>query len=174
MDADTTSLTPVLTPIVDPGDKEEGKTVLTLKQAKFLDIYLQTGNATEAAMQAYDCKDRNSAKVIGSQNLTKLNYIDILEMAGVSDKILIDKLKDGLDASRIVSVPIEEEGKTVNKRLKVPDFATRHKYMETGLKLKRRLVEKLEIEETKTINLNVNTLLTKVYGQPELEQGSTA
>lgn len=151
--------------IIQPIEQEKE---LTFKQRKWLQIYLETGNATEAAMQVYDCKDRNSAKVIGSENLSKLNYIDILEEAGITDKILIDKLRDGLEASRVTSIQVN--GQT--KQVKLTDYLTRHRYLETGLKLKKRLVERQEIAETKTYNLNVNVLLDKVYGKQQLESGS--
>lgn len=41
---------------------------------------------------------------------------------------------------------------------------TKHGYIET---------EKKVVEETKTVNLNINTLLEKVYGQPVIESDST-
>lgn len=154
----------VIEPEVIEPEKE-----LTFKQRKWLAIYLETGNATEAAMQVYDCKDRGSASVIGHENLVKLSYVDILEEAGITDKILLDKLKDGLDASRVISIQVNGE----TKQIKLTDYLTRHKYLETGLKLKKRLVERQEIEETKTFNLNVNVLLDKVYGQPSIESDST-
>ncbi|MDQ4680759.1 terminase small subunit, partial [Stenotrophomonas maltophilia group sp. RNC7] len=52
-------------------------TKLTVKQKAFCDYYIETGNATEAAVRAgYSEK---TAKVIGSENLTKpyiKSYID--------------------------------------------------------------------------------------------------
>ena len=50
---------------------------LTPKQKAFCDYYIETGNATEAAIKAGYSK--KTAKEIGAQNLTKLNlrkYID--------------------------------------------------------------------------------------------------
>lgn len=47
------------------------KNKLTLKQQKFIDYYIELGNATEAAIKAG--YNKNTAKVIGCQNLTKLN-----------------------------------------------------------------------------------------------------
>jgi hypothetical protein len=44
---------------------------LTLKQIKFADEYLKTGNATEAANCAYKPKNRNTAHAIGAENLRK-------------------------------------------------------------------------------------------------------
>ena len=44
---------------------------MTLKQAKFADTYLETGNATEAADRAYKPKNRNTAHAMGAENLRK-------------------------------------------------------------------------------------------------------
>jgi phage terminase small subunit len=46
---------------------------LTPKQRKFTNKYLETGNATEAAMRVYKPKKRATARAIGSENFTKSN-----------------------------------------------------------------------------------------------------
>lgn len=51
-------------------------TSLTVKQSKFIDYYIELGNATEAAVKAGYSK--KTADVIAAQNLIKLRkYIDI-------------------------------------------------------------------------------------------------
>jgi phage terminase small subunit len=45
---------------------------LTLKQKRFADKYLEYGNATQAAFEVYDTEDRDTAKAIACENLTKL------------------------------------------------------------------------------------------------------
>lgn len=123
---------------------------LTLKQAKWLKIYLETGNATEAAMQSYDCKDRDSAKTIGWENLTKLDYSDFLEEAGITDKLLQEKILEGLDSTKPIGALILVSGDKPMKtkgnegQIEVPDYAIRHKYLETALKLKKRLTDRIE------------------------------
>ena len=53
---------------------------LTKKQKAFADNYIETGNATESVIDAgYDVKDENSAAVIGSENLRKLNIREYIE-----------------------------------------------------------------------------------------------
>lgn len=52
---------------------------LKIKQEKFAKVYLETGNATEAAMQIYKPKNRATARSIGSENLTKPNIRAYLE-----------------------------------------------------------------------------------------------
>lgn len=50
---------------------------LTPKQKAFADNYIISGNATEAAIKAG--YSENSAKVIGAQNLTKLNILEYIK-----------------------------------------------------------------------------------------------
>ena len=53
-------------------EDEKDYNKLTEKQKRFIDYYVQTANATESAKRAgYSSK---TAKNIGAENLTKLNY----------------------------------------------------------------------------------------------------
>ena len=52
---------------------------LTIKQRKFIDRVVETGNATESASQVYDVKNRNSANAIGAENLAKPSIKDEIE-----------------------------------------------------------------------------------------------
>lgn len=114
---------------------------LTLKQRKWLEVYIKTGNATEAAMQAYDCKDRDSAKQIGYENLSKLDYQELLEEGGITDSNLLQTLRDGLVAGKVVSAVAtgKDASAATTNFIDIPDHAVRHKYLETALKLKKRL-----------------------------------
>lgn len=47
------------------------KNNLSPKQQSFINAYLQTGNATEAAMQVYNTSKRSVAAQIGYENLRK-------------------------------------------------------------------------------------------------------
>jgi phage terminase small subunit len=56
--------------------------MLTKKQKKFADEYLETGNGTKAALKAYDIKAKdkeNMAAVIASANIRKDKIKDYLE-----------------------------------------------------------------------------------------------
>jgi hypothetical protein len=44
---------------------------LTQKQQKFVQAYVNTGNATEAALQVYDVASRDVANAVGGENLAK-------------------------------------------------------------------------------------------------------
>lgn len=117
----------------------------TLKQKLWLKYYIETGNATEAAVRVYQCKDRNSAKQIGYENLTKLDYSELMEELGLTDKVLLQMVTIGIAKpdkleKRLIEVETPE-GKKVRKLrwVNTPDYAVRHKYLETAFKLKKRL-----------------------------------
>jgi phage terminase small subunit len=65
---------------------------LTPKQAKFTEVYLETGNATEAADRAYKPKNRNTAHAIGAENLRKPTIKDFLEKKGLDAASMVYKL----------------------------------------------------------------------------------
>ncbi|MCK9371320.1 terminase small subunit [Candidatus Dojkabacteria bacterium] len=108
---------------------------LTIKQKRWIKAYIETGNATEAAMQAYDCKDRDSARALGSENLAKLNIAELMEDMGLTDVALINIGTEGMTKAIKQSMTGEVH----------PDYATRHRYWDTMLKLKRKLTDKLDI-----------------------------
>lgn len=108
---------------------------LTLKQRKWLDLYIKLGNATEAAWRVYDCKDRHSAESIGTENLHKLvpNIATLMDEMGLTDHALIQKVQEGLGAK--VTEFAKHEGKISDERDCV-DFPTRHRYLDTAFKLR--------------------------------------
>lgn len=120
------------------------------KQLTWLRHYIATGNATESARKAYRTSTV-SAHQIGHENLQKLDYPQYLELSGVTDHLLISKLKDGLDANKIVS-SMPNKDMASNDFVEVADHAVRHKYLETALKLKKRL-------DTPTVTVNIDKML---------------
>ena len=52
---------------------------LSVKQRKWADRKLKTGNGTQAALEVYDTKDYNTAAVIASENIKKPNVKQYLE-----------------------------------------------------------------------------------------------
>jgi hypothetical protein len=120
---------------------------MTLKQRKWMKEYIKSGNASDAAMKVYNCKNRESAAQIGWENLKKLDYTEFMEECGVTDRMLQDKLTEGLSATKVVSAVItgKDADSRTNDFIDIEDYPTRHKYMETALKLKQRLVERKDI-----------------------------
>lgn len=144
---------------MEPTVKEtsEEKLKLTRKQQKWLELYVKGETATEAAAQVYDCKDRDSAAQIGYENLRKLDFSDLMEEAGITDSVLNQKLEEGLNSSKQIGARKIIQGARTGHEIKVdstteeddfievPDMAVRHKYLETALKLKKRLIERKDI-----------------------------
>lgn len=97
---------------------------LTIKQRKWLEIYLETGNATAAARRAYNCNER-SARQIGYENMTKLDFTDVLEAQGATAAMLVKLIVEGAKATKLI------------KTKEVPDWEIRHKYLITILRLKQ-------------------------------------
>jgi hypothetical protein len=110
---------------------------LTPKQKKFYKIYAQTLNGAEAAMQSYDCKNRDVASEIARQNLGKLGFSEMLDAVGLTDDDLAAAVKEGRNATRAIVVNGKVQG--------VADYAVRHKYLETALKVKKILTDKIEL-----------------------------
>ena len=106
---------------------------LTLKQRKWIKEYIETGNATEAAMRVYDVKDRESANAIGSENLAKLSFPELMEEMGLTDVALLNIGAEGMTKAN----------KSLMDGSIVPDYNTRRGYWETMLKLKRKLTDNI-------------------------------
>ena len=121
---------------------------LTLKQRKWIKEYIETGNATEAARRVYDCKDE-SAHSIGSENLHKLAFSELMEEMGLTDVALINMGAEG------ATTPTKQllDGSVV------PDYTVRHRYWETLLKAKGKL------RETITNQLNIGELNLNILDQ---------
>src|SRR5690625_3099536 len=97
------------------------KRKLTAKQQKFIDNYIQSGNGSEAAIQAgYAPK---SARVTATRLLTKDNICKIIDErqskaaneADISLKWVLEQVKD-----------LAENSKTDNNKLKALDMLMKH------------------------------------------------
>lgn len=71
-----------------------------------------------------------------------------LEVMGVSDDLLVNKLREGMEAERPVVCD-----KEIHRE---PDYATRHKYTETALKLKGHLEREGQVQSVAAIQVNFN------------------
>lgn len=139
---------------------------LTLKQRRFVKFYLETGNGAESAKRA-GYKNRQSAY----ENLTNPYIIslfqELMDDEGITDKKLISLIVDGLNATKVISAQVvvnknkrgslERDTPEVKEKIAdekstdfidVPDFAVRHKYIETALRLKERLKDIFNIDNS--------------------------
>jgi len=116
---------------------------LTLKQRQWLQAYAQTGNATEAARIAgYKCRNDQSFRQIGYENLTKLDISELMEELGLSDANLLKVLRAGLvkPVKQLVKRMTRQTGfkqvVTEIEYIESPDYSIILKYLELALKLK--------------------------------------
>lgn len=100
---------------------------LTPKQEKFANGYIESGNATSSAKQAYNTSNDASARAIGSENLTKLNiqaYIQEQAYPVLDNMIYLalnaEKESDQIRAGKEIldrAFKVSEKEKTTNKAL---------------------------------------------------------
>lgn len=135
---------------------------LTVKQRLFLKELVATLSPTEAAMRIYNCKDRNSAKVIASQNLTKFNFTmpELMDKMGLGIEEDISDLKRLRKAKRVIGYlhqykknkkgeikkvdKISPDEVVSNEFIEVDDNQAQLKALELSLKIKGYLKEKTE------------------------------
>ncbi|HGM1082293.1 TPA: terminase small subunit [Clostridioides difficile] len=131
---------------------------LTEKQKRFCDYYIETGNATEAAIRAgYSEK---TAKVIGAENLTKpylKNYID--ERIGQLESNRIADAKEVMEyLTKIVRNEAKEEVVVVSEYgpeiiKKDVSIRDRNKAAELLGKRYRLFTDKVEVEGTGIVQI---------------------
>jgi len=105
-----------------------------MRQRKLIKYHLEGYTTKEAAIKAGYSKQ--SAYTHGSRALKRCYECgainERLEALGLSDEYLAIKIIDGLEAKK-------EKG--------TPDYAVRHRYLETALKLRGQLVERKDVEQ---------------------------
>lgn len=122
---------------------------LTQKQQKFIDYYVETGNATEAARRAgYDAKTDRALESIGSENLRKLEVYIKERMKPAQDK----RIADADEVLQYLTAVMRGEVKdTFDFDTSVRD---RNKAAELLGKRHRLFVDKVEQESTGDVNIH--------------------
>lgn len=81
------------------------------------------------------------------------NFLQVLEKSGVTDTYIAESIRDGLKATETKF--FQHEG-AITDTAEVIDYATRHRYIETALRLKRLLANKGEEEKPQQqINIQI-------------------
>ncbi len=116
---------------------------LTPKQRAFANAYIETGSAPEAAISAYNCSSRNSARVMAHRTLNNAKVQAYLS-SQVADTVLIDKgikvLQESLHATKFIKL---------NKvTMQVPDNQARLRAVELYFKLVMNLTQGIKTQET--------------------------
>ena len=146
----------------------------TVRERKFIAALIKhRGNATRAYLEISPDCTVEAAAVSGCRMLRKANISvgELLDRMGITDVYLNQKLDEGLDATKVISVvPIPpkkgkpgtgdmpEAGKDSIDWIDVPDFNVRVKYLDMAYKLKGKYApEKIEHGGKIEFNLlNVN------------------
>lgn len=103
----------------------------TSKQQKALAKIVENGGNVSKAMRDVGYSV-NTAKT--PQKLTESKaFIEYMEKAGVTDEKLTTVIKEGLDARKAVVMGKDSQESFVDVQ---PDYAVRHKYLETALRVK--------------------------------------
>jgi phage terminase small subunit len=121
--------------------------MLTKKQKKFADEYIETGNGKKSALIAYDTNSDSVAEVIASQNLRKLKIQEYLESkAEIASSRIVELMKqdDNLGVALNSAKDILDRAgfKPVDKK----DLTT------NGESLNKILVEFIDGDSTKNTN----------------------
>ena len=115
--------------------------MLTDKEKTFVNLYLESGNATESALNAGFGSNKKSAAVMGHRLLKSHKIHDAINQefskSGILDKMLVRNILEGLKAIKKTYRKIKTpDGKVKIIELEAPDFSTRLKYLEMAFKLK--------------------------------------
>jgi len=108
---------------------------LTPKQRAFVQYYIETGGSgPEAAMRAYNCSSRNSARVIAHRNRHKPKIIACIERLWSEHNLVersLQTLAKGLRATKVVIT-----NRRTGEGIEVPDHAIRLDTAKVVLKLR--------------------------------------
>ena len=136
-----------------PTTKKSKKKPLNIRERKFVKSIIE-GKSAAQAMRDAGYSER-MAKSCASEKLVKTSETiqQLMEKKGLTDDYLLQGLLEGTKATKniscIVIAPNGEGQKDANSMtrdfVEVADFPTRHKYLETGFKLKGHLRDKLDI-----------------------------
>jgi len=124
---------------------------LTKKEKNFVKEYVKTGHGVESVLKTYDTKDYSTAGNIASENLKKPKIIDaIMSIAERIPDELLEKVHiEGLNAGKTVFKNNMSTGEVEEVGYE-PDYAVRHKYLDSAYKLKGSYAP------DKNININMN------------------
>jgi hypothetical protein len=128
---------------------------LSLRDRKFLQAYLETGNRTEAAKRAgFKCSTNASFGEMGSRALKRVegNMPEIMAEIGLDDVKLAEKALEGLEA--MVVKPFAHKGVVISEPSYI-DYATRAKYLEIIARMKGLLKDRVDHVASGTITIRV-------------------
>jgi hypothetical protein len=148
-------------------DVKQKRPPKTLKERMWAKKTIELGNATEAAMQVYDVKNRDTARSIGHENLSKLTLVELMEEKGITDDKLLEVLDEGLKANKVISArTMGNADEKTDDFVDIPDYDVRHKYLKTGLELKGAIGNRAEVN----VNVDNRTQIINSVPPEELDE----
>jgi len=156
--------------ILKTGKKPQKKRELTLRQ-KNLRRRILKGNTSVTQAMIDSGYSKNTAQALQKETLAKLGIPELMDEMGMNDKRLLQVLDDGLKADKIISsMIISKSGDEMQDAhgltkdfVEVPDHPTRHKFLDSALKLKSHYPkEKIEIEGLKNLSERLARAITRV------------
>lgn len=122
----------------------------TIKQKKALTEIVENSSSSNPKGLGTILKNVGYSKATAikpSQVTRSKGFKELVEELGIDDKKLIQVLYDGLEAKKVVTSHTEPDRE-------YPDHPTRHRFLETGLKIKGHLNEAPQS----------NTVIIPIYG----------
>ena len=135
--------------------KKQKKKPLTIRERKLIKA-LVAGQTPTAAMKtagySKETAEGKAAKKVGESRIQE-TLQELMEKKGLTDDYLLQGLLEGTKATKVISATViakngegMKDADSMSKDfIDVDDFPPRHKYIETGLKLKGHLRDKLNI-----------------------------
>lgn len=128
---------------------------MTERQLKYRDNRLKGMSKKSAAIAAgYSYK---TATRKGKQLDKVVNMSELFEMAGLTDKCIVDKIHEGINATKPISAIIygkDADNKTQDF-IEVPDWTARHKFMELMLKLTEKIDNKALVDQSQHTHFTI-------------------
>ena len=120
--------------VTTPGDQVATDLEMTHDDRLFVALYLERGRVTEAAIEAYQEPDPVKAGRLGNAALKRMPdvFAMVMDRAGLTDKDLIRRLLEGLDAEKTKFAT--HQGVITDER-QVVDHQTRALYQRIALDL---------------------------------------
>ena len=151
---------------------------LTQQEQDFVKEVVKTGNKTEAVVKAYKEKDDNYAGVKGHRLIRKDKIQKAVTQVKktLAERIDVDKLEkvfnEGLEAGKHIYKNNNESGEIEDMGIE-PDYAVRHKYFDSGVKIMGEYApdRNVNINLDANITINPKTLELAKHYEEELKKG---
>lgn len=148
-----------------------------LQKRMFLKAYIEKGELGLAYQAVKPRTKKESAQVLGSKLyktlLSEIKFDELFEQLGFDDVNLAMGFIDGARATRTISATViiksddpKVKTKQANARdvdfIDVPDFATRHKYLESIARMRGKLIDRMALGGGEDGKEPMNVIFTDV------------